>query len=207
MADLPVVYFYGDSNTYGYDPRDLFGARYPASVRWTDLLQHRAEGLFRFVPDGVNGRVVPVIKEHSFVLETLCRKLDALQPLALLCVMLGTNDLLNMPAADADVVSDRMYRFVGYLQQLPECHETQLLLVAPPHMQAQDPYYRSAASASLRIAAGYERVAAEHQIHFTDPALWNPELAYDGVHLSEEGHRVFADQMFRTVQELLRSIG
>ena len=27
---------FGDSNTYGYDPRSFFGGRYPG--RWTDLL-------------------------------------------------------------------------------------------------------------------------------------------------------------------------
>ncbi|MBR0396931.1 MAG: hypothetical protein IJI10_01530 [Eubacterium sp.] len=32
------VLFYGDSNTYGFDPRDPFDDRYPAAVRWTDRL-------------------------------------------------------------------------------------------------------------------------------------------------------------------------
>ena len=30
---------YGDSNTYGYDPRSYLGGRYPQSVRWTALLR------------------------------------------------------------------------------------------------------------------------------------------------------------------------
>ncbi len=30
---------FGDSNTYGYDPRSYLGGRYPASVRWTALLK------------------------------------------------------------------------------------------------------------------------------------------------------------------------
>ena len=30
------VLCFGDSNTYGYDPRSFFGGRYPG--RWTDLL-------------------------------------------------------------------------------------------------------------------------------------------------------------------------
>ena len=29
---------FGDSNTYGYDPRSYFGGRYPAQYRWGDLL-------------------------------------------------------------------------------------------------------------------------------------------------------------------------
>ena len=30
---------FGDSNTYGYDPRSCLGGRYPDSVRWTALLE------------------------------------------------------------------------------------------------------------------------------------------------------------------------
>lgn len=29
---------FGDSNTYGYDPRGYFGDRYGAEDRWPDLL-------------------------------------------------------------------------------------------------------------------------------------------------------------------------
>lgn len=29
---------FGDSNTYGYDPRGYFGGRYDAGSRWVDIL-------------------------------------------------------------------------------------------------------------------------------------------------------------------------
>ena len=32
------VLCFGDSNTYGYDPRGYFGGRYDAGSRWVDLL-------------------------------------------------------------------------------------------------------------------------------------------------------------------------
>ena len=32
---------YGDSNTYGYDPRGFFGDRYPKESRWVDILAQR----------------------------------------------------------------------------------------------------------------------------------------------------------------------
>ena len=30
---------FGDSNTYGFDPRGYLGGRYPVTVRWTGRLQ------------------------------------------------------------------------------------------------------------------------------------------------------------------------
>ncbi len=32
------VLCFGDSNTYGYDPRSYFGGRYDADSRWVDIL-------------------------------------------------------------------------------------------------------------------------------------------------------------------------
>ncbi len=32
---------FGDSNTYGYDPRGYFGGRYDAGDRWVDLLAEK----------------------------------------------------------------------------------------------------------------------------------------------------------------------
>ena len=35
------VLCFGDSNTYGYDPRSYFGGRYAADSRWVDLLARK----------------------------------------------------------------------------------------------------------------------------------------------------------------------
>ena len=32
------IFCFGDSNTYGYDPREPLGGRYPADARWPELL-------------------------------------------------------------------------------------------------------------------------------------------------------------------------
>ena len=34
---------FGDSNTYGYDPRSYFGGQYPAQNRWVDLLAQKLD--------------------------------------------------------------------------------------------------------------------------------------------------------------------
>ena len=77
---------FGDSNTYGYDPRSFFGGRYPAECRWTDLLAERT-GL-EVVNLGQNGREIP---PGAGSLSGLLRRDD------LLVVMLGDNDLLYPP--------------------------------------------------------------------------------------------------------------
>ena len=71
---------FGDSNTYGYDPRSFFGGRYPAESRWTDLLA-KSSG-WEVVNMGLNGREVPTGAEE---LAGMLHQDD------LLVVMLGDN--------------------------------------------------------------------------------------------------------------------
>ena len=48
---------FGDSNTYGYDPRSYGGDRYPPESRWTDLLAESTG--WEVVNLGQNGREIP----------------------------------------------------------------------------------------------------------------------------------------------------
>ena len=48
------VICFGDSNTYGYDPRGYFGGRYDTDCRWVDILA--AETGWDISNMGQNGR-------------------------------------------------------------------------------------------------------------------------------------------------------
>ena len=48
---------YGDSNTYGYDPRGFFGDRYPKERRWADILAEKLG--WQIQNEGQNGREIP----------------------------------------------------------------------------------------------------------------------------------------------------
>ena len=39
------VICFGDSNTYGYDPRAYFGGRYDTDCRWVDILAAEPKAL------------------------------------------------------------------------------------------------------------------------------------------------------------------
>ncbi len=59
MGEKKRILFYGDSNTYGYDPfGDYWEMRYPASVRWPDRLVGLLPS-WEILPEGLNGRRIP----------------------------------------------------------------------------------------------------------------------------------------------------
>lgn len=172
---------FGDSNTYGYDPRRYAGGRYGPEDRWPELLG--AQTGREVVNLGVNGREIP---RNPYALRLLTRH----APVELFVVMLGTNDLLQ--GASTQAAAARMEAFLRQL--LPRCRN--VLLAAPPPMQrgAWVPT-DELVSESIRLAAEYKALAEKLNIPFADTRDWNVELAFDGVHFTEAGHHTFAEKL------------
>ena len=172
---------FGDSNTYGYDPRGFFGDRYGAEDRWVDLLAKQTG--HEAINAGANGREIP---RNPYAL----RLIEQHAPVDIFLVMLGTNDLLQ--GASAKEAAARMEAFLNQL--LPHCKS--ILLVSPPPMKrgAWVPT-EALVAASIRLAEEYKFLAEKLKITFVDTRHWNIELTFDGVHFTEAGHHAFADYL------------
>lgn len=173
---------FGDSNTYGYDPRSFFGGRYDADVRWTGRL--RAMG-YEVVNYGQNGLCIPRPPQLASVADLLERA----SPADAVTVMLGSNDLLGGTSAE-----DVCARMEALLRRLCEhAHGARLLLLAPPPMQRGDWVQTQALlDESARLGALYRALAEKLGVDFADAGEWNVLLTFDGVHFSPEGHAAFA---------------
>ena len=176
---------FGDSNTYGYDPRGFFGDRYGAGDRWVDLLAKQTG--YECINAGANGREIP---RNPYALRLLAEH----TPVDIFLVMLGTNDLLQ--GASAKETTDRMEAF---LSPLPP-HYKQFQLVAPPPMKrgAWVPADTLVAK-SIHLAEEYKLLAEKLNISFVDTRKWNIELTFDGVHFTEEGHHSFAKHLMEVI--------
>ena len=167
------VICFGDSNTYGYDPRGYFGGRYDANDRWVDILA--AETRWTVCNMGQNGREVPSAAP-TFPDDT-----------DLLIVMLGTNDLLQ--GRSPEQAAERLGRFLAAAL----LERSKILLIAPPPMALGEwvPSQRLVDD-SYTFARLCQTLAEQLGIRFADAGKWNISLAYDGVHFTEQGHKAFA---------------
>ncbi|MBE6962955.1 MAG: lipase, partial [Ruminococcaceae bacterium] len=111
---------FGDSNTYGYDPRSYFGGQYPAQYRWVDLLAQKLN--CTAINAGENGREIP---KREGELQRFDLMLSNQKPLDMLLVMLGGNDLLQGNSVQA--VAQRMEAF---LTRIP-LEKSQIVLIGP----------------------------------------------------------------------------
>ena len=167
------VICFGDSNTYGYDPRGYFGVRYVADNRWVDILA--AETGWTISNMGQNGREIPSAAP-TFPADT-----------DLLIVMLGTNNLLQ--GQSPEQAAERLEHFLAGISQ----DRSKILLIAPPPM-AMGEWVTSQqfVDDSRTFARLCQALAERLGIRFADAGKWDIPLAYDGVHFTEQGHKVFA---------------
>ena len=176
---------FGDSNTYGFDPRSYSGDRYPAEDRWVDILTKQTG--WEIINTGANGREIP---RNSYAL----RLLNEHAPVDILLVMLGTNDLLQLDTPEA--AAERMEGF------LSSADPRKVVLVAPPAMVwgewVQD---EELIADSRRLAQLYEALSIRLGIRFLNADAWNIPLAFDGVHFTQAAQEVFADAL---AKELMR---
>lgn len=90
---MKTILCYGDSNTYGYDPRN--GLRYPKEFRWTTILQDKLGDEFEVISEGLNGRTTAYDRsdgDYYNGLTYLSSCLHSHKPLDYVIFMLGTND-------------------------------------------------------------------------------------------------------------------
>lgn len=176
---------FGDSNTYGYDPRSYFGGRYGAESRWTDILAQKSG--WDIVNAGENGREIP---RRESELERFAALLQRCRP-DLLLILLGGNDLLQ--GASVPEVSARMEAFLNRAALDPE----RIVLIAPPAMApgawVTEPRLLTDSAA---LAEEYRALAEKLGVNFLDAGAWKIALTFDGVHFTEAGNQTFAENLF-----------
>ena len=181
---------FGDSNTYGYDPRSFFGSRYPAQHRWVDLLAQKLG--CKTVNAGENGREIP---RRQGELQCFDLMLANQKPIDLLIVMLGGTDLLQ--GNSAEVVVKRMEDFLEYI----DLEKSGILLIGPPPMKRGEWVPTQTlidASAALNLA--YKDLSRRLGVRFADAGEWNIPLTFDGVHFTEAGHKAFAEGLYQAIK-------
>jgi lysophospholipase L1-like esterase len=195
VKEKKLLYIYGDSNTYGYDPLASCyeDDRLPDRNRWPAILQGHLKDTVKIIDDGQNGRCLPWSDADYERFQKALRRYEKLDYFA---VMLGTNDLLNQSMPDPTEIADHME---GCIHSVKAVHtECKCIIITPPKMGfpfGQPMYVYQKANEELGVL--YSETARKCNAAFVDAGSWELDLVYDGIHLSEKGHAQFAACMLR----------
>lgn len=210
---MKSILAFGDSLTWGFVAGRF--ARHPFEVRWPNVLAAGLEGKARVIEEGMNGRTT-VFPDPTDIAErngavALPMLLTTHQPLDLVIIMLGTNDIKYANRCRAFDASMGMARLVQIVQTFPwirTASAPQVLIMSPPALcQTTDEWFNDlwghAIAESQLFAKHYRRVAEEMGVHFFDSGQVARTDPTDGGHLDAENTKAIGKALVPVVKNIL----
>ena len=190
---------YGDSNTWGCIPVEGSepARRFPPAQRWPGVLQRELGDAYWVVESGLNARTTvweDPLEPHRNGRELLLPTLLTHQPLDVVIIMLGTNDLkhrINDSAAEIAAGAGMLADIVAGSGCGPNGSAPQALLVCPPPIALVDELddeFEGGEEKSRQLTGHFATIAEARSCAFFDAGAVVASSDVDGVHLDESAH-------------------
>ena len=208
------ILVYSDSLSWGIVP--LTRDRLPFDARWPGVMENRLNGkgrAVRVIEDCLNGR--RTVWEDPFKpgrngLTGLQQRIEVSSPLALVVLMLGTNDFQSTHSYNAWHSAQGIATLVRAIRTAPiepGMPVPEILIVAPPPARTPKgvmaPKFADADVKSRGLAEAFADVATELGCPFFDAGRVVKVSAIDGVHLDADQHLLLAHELAKEVAVLL----
>jgi lysophospholipase L1-like esterase len=208
------ILVYSDSLSWGIIPgtRD----RLPFDARWPGVMENQLNAggrAVRVIEDCLNGRRTvwdDPFKAGRNGLAGLAQRIEINSPLALVILMLGTNDFQSMHPHNSWHSAQGIATLVGAIRQAPiepGMPVPPVLIVAPPRVETPKGAialkFTGAEHKSLGLAEAYKEVAGDLGCPFFDSRTVIRASCVDGVHIDGDQHIKLGEAMAAVAHPLL----
>jgi lysophospholipase L1-like esterase len=207
---MKTILCYGDSNTHGADPAG--GPRFDLHTRWPGVLRRELGADYWVIEEGLGGRTT-VFEDgygrNGAAILPVC--LESHQPIDLVIIMLGTNDLKPRFGASSEQIAGGVGSLVDICQQSTSGSgrkPPKVLLLTPPPLApiAGTPFeemFAGGEEKSRQLSRWYARIAAEKGVAGLDLGPVIQSSRTDGIHLDAPEHAKLARAVAAKIRELL----
>ena len=208
------VLVYADSLSWGIIPNTR--KRLSFEQRWPGVMEGKlnAGGAnVRVIEDCLNGRRTvwdDPFKPGRSGLVGIAQRIEIHSPLALVILLLGTNDFQSMHPHNAWHSAQGIAALVSAIRNAPiepGMPVPPILIVAPPLIHAPKgpiaPKFLGAESKCIGLVDAYREVSAANGCHFFDCNSVTPASRVDGIHLDADQHVTLGTRIAEEVRSLL----
>lgn len=200
---MKTILLFGDSNTHGTLPVPDLGSsdRYSRDDRWTTRLANLLAD-WEVITEGHPGRTTvhddPIEGAHRNGLTVLPALLESHQPIDVVLVMLGTNDLkqrFSVNAGDIALSLERLVRVILTSAAGPNGSAPGVLLVAPPpivEVGCLAGMFAGGAAKSQALTVEIAAAASRAGVPFLDAGQVVAVSPIDGIHYGPEANQPLA---------------
>jgi len=213
---MRTILCYGDSNTWGYDPK--MQCRHDHKTRWPMALKNFLnkdappdEPSWWVVEEGLGGRTScreDPIEGDKNGLRQLLPVLESHKPIDLVAVMLGTNDLKPRFNPSPFDIAQGVQNVAIAIQKSdfgPDDAAPKVLIICPPPIvesSALKHIFGDCVELSERLPPYYKALAAECGAAFLDAGRYIKSSRIDGIHLESEAQLLLAEAVAESVKSL-----
>lgn len=203
---------FGDSDTWGYIPATDH-ERFSEEVRFPKVLQKLLGGGFEIIEEGLNSRTLISDdkrpgKEGRNGNAYFIPCLDSHDPLDLVILMLGTNEMKHEFQTSAEQIGNI---FEKYFVQIALNRKSQfqnscpkVLIISLPIINEQAEYaakrYLGGTVKARRLSEIYAEIADRNDCGFIDASKL--VVGADGVHLTKESHLELASMLYEKIMDI-----
>ena len=203
---LKKILCFGDSNTYGYIPKN--GARYDKNTRWTGVLSLLSHGKFEIIEDGCNNRTAfaanpagKIFTGYEILPELLTGDFDAV------VLAIGINDTQFLYNLSSIEIASGVEKLINIVKV--KSPQAKILLVAPSILTDDVLngnfaclFDRTSIEKSRQLPLLYQKIAEKQNIEFLDLNSVAKTSSLDGLHYAPEQHLKIAQAIFTILSEL-----
>jgi lysophospholipase L1-like esterase len=207
---MKTVLFYGDSNTWGYDPATR--GRFDIHTRWAGVARALLGGDWHVIEEGLGGRTTvwdDPIEGYKNGREYLIPCLNTHKPLDVVCIMLGTNDAkmrFSLPACDIAAGAGVLAEIALKSDAGRDDGAPAVVLMSPPPFASLAgtrfvDMFAGGEAKSREFARHYSLVAAELGCRFVDVGEIVQSSPLDAIHYEASEHRKLGEFMAAYLRE------
>jgi lysophospholipase L1-like esterase len=203
---------FGDSNTWGYIP-NTDHERYNNNERFPKVLQKLLGNTYEIIEEGLNSRTLISEdtrpgKEGRNGSLYLIPCLDTHDPLDMVILMLGTNELKEIFHNSAEKIGATLEKYfvkVILNRKSQFMNTTPKLLIISPTMidesqgTARD-VFKGSNIKSKKLGSIYKDIAKRNQCYFIDASQL--KVGSDGVHMTKESHSILAKELYKIIKAI-----